>query len=192
VAPNTLDLQLQQPLKDWLPDSAWLQACWIHYYEPTHKQLFICSRHNSYLLVYPSTLAPSIKGKPTCLAFHKATCNHPKSLPPNAVPVDCEDKDHYFVISLSLSQQHPPTNPVPAPTLWTHYIKTLDPWEQELRCNFKFMNKVQVILLLQSKQQIFFASDGGAADPYGSFGCLIANKKQILVEGGGQACSTNP
>jgi hypothetical protein len=42
------------------------------------------------------------------------------------------------------------------------------------------------------KLKLFFASNRGASEPFGLFGCLIVNKKNIQVEGSGQVCGANP
>ena len=190
VCPRTIDLRLQQPLKAWLPTSNWLRSCWTAFFSPTTRQLYRATA-NTYTL-HSKTLSPRTRGTPQCIAFHLDPHDHDhNTLPTDAIPVDPETHPRYYSISRTVPSIQTATTSPPAQS-WDAYISQLDTWEQDILQYNQILHTDLLLKLLCSKHKVFIASDGGAHDPLGSFGCLIATKSKILAENGGQASGANP
>ena len=191
VCPRTIDLFLQHPLRGWLPDSSGLRSSWTDFFSPSTRQLYRVS--NQTTKVHSRTLGPRSHGTPTCIAFHVDPHEHEDSqpLPIDAVPVDLDIQPRYLTISRTVPAILS-TTPVAAPRTWEEYLSRLDPWETDLLHNTRILHLQPLLKLLGSKHKIFLASDGGAQDPLGSFGGLVASRSTILAETGGQASGANP
>jgi hypothetical protein len=189
VCSRTVDLVLHQPLRAWLPESSWLRSSWTTFFSTTTRQLYRASNHT--FESHSKTLGPRTRGAPQCIAFHLEPHDHDTNLPIDAVPIDLEIQPRYLSAPRTIPSIQP-ASLVPLAASWDEYIALLAPWEQELLLHTQILHSEELQRLLRSNHKVFLASDGGAQDPLGSYGCLLASKSQILAENGGQASGANP
>jgi hypothetical protein len=71
-------------------------------------------------------------------------------------------------------------------------VDTLPTWEQEILLSVDFLDKCHLLEALRTAEQLYLASDGGAADRCGSFGAVMVTDEDILVECGGRAHGADP
>jgi hypothetical protein len=189
VCSRTIDLVLHQPLRAWLPKSSWLRSCWTTFFSTTTRQLYRAFNHT--FESHSKILGPRTRGAPQCIAFHLEPHDHDTNLPIDAVPIDLEIQPRYLSAPRTIPSIQP-ASPVPLAASWDKYISLLAQWEQELLLHTHILHSDELLRLLRSNHKVFLASDGGAQDPLGSYGCLLASKSKILAENGRQASGANP
>jgi hypothetical protein len=146
---------------------------------------------NTYTL-HSKALSPRTRGTPQCIDFHLDPHDHDDTtLPTDAIPVDLETHPRYYTISRTIPSIQTAPTLLPAQS-WDVYISHLDTWEKDILQHNQILHTDLLLKILHSIHKVFIALDGGAHDPLGSFGCLIATKSKILAENGGQASGANP
>ena len=194
-------LALTHRLGHWLPGSSWLQTKWVSFYSyETHLLYWRCPV-KPHLYMTHQRLGNSRLRNPK---FEPDPALQLVPLPPNAIPVDAQAQPSSIAFPSISRLQFPPDTPGNAllPATFPQYIKALPAWDRLLvqdvhQADLSMQELLE--LLANPGIELILGSDGGARDPVGSFGAVMASQQsahgtqdRIILEIGGYAYGLTP
>jgi hypothetical protein len=191
VSSRTWDLRLRTTLGSWLPASSAFRFHWDAFYAPSTATLYVVSADGISFDIHASRRIHR-RPKHPVLAFSSRRCGQCPMLPEDAAPADYATEPNKLVIPPVISQIRPPPAPVLPPLSWNNYVRSLPPWEQFLFRHVTVLNRTLLFDRLRNAAHICLASDGGAANCKGSYGCVFASDDTILLTCGGHAEGADP
>jgi hypothetical protein len=191
VSVKTRDLALRNPLRQWLPASDSYRYQWETFYAPSVDSLFCVATDGTTFAQHPSRKTRR-RPKHPVRAFDPTASSTTSTLPSNAVPVDVSEEPYKLVIPHFISGIVPDPVPQPSPLTWAEYFVTLPAWERFLLQNVTILDRDLLFVSLRTADKIYLASDGGAENCKGSFGCVIATDDTIVAECGGFVEGADP
>ena len=192
ITKKSQNRKLRQQLGEWIIHSQWFRRKWNTYYSPTTKAIITKNKENlshtrnNHIRNSRNSTRETRKRR---MLFNK----HPTPIdivPDDIIPIDCLH-DNSFIQTPGFSKIQKGKE-ITAITTWHTYISDLQPWDKELLADIHIKNEPALKRLLQTKENIYICSDGGAKDDIGSFGAVIANNKEILIHVTGQAYGKAP
>jgi hypothetical protein len=184
VSSRTRDLLLHNPLRRWLPSSSSYRYQWETFYSASTDTLY-CVSDDGQTFDHHSRRQARKRPLHLVRAFDTSASGNMSALPSDAVPVDVDDEPNKLVFSDVLVTVVPDPAPPPSPSTWGAYVSLLPAWERFLLLHVTICDRNLLFESLRSSDQLYLASDGGAADCHGSFGSVLATTDTILAECGG-------
>jgi hypothetical protein len=176
---RTLDVTLTAPLGSWLPGSEWYQRKWTTFFSVSSNSLQ-CRIDNMYQCHSAHRLRQCPRNPVRGFSVTPSTTM--LSLPVDAVPVDVSPKPQKLVIPVIVSTHAGSDAPTAVPTTWPLYLKSIPHWERVLLNHVSIPDLPALLAALTTDADLLLASDGGATDTLGSYGCLLASGDTILVD----------